>query len=180
MNITIPNSPHKACASVDGMHSRRSVLVSRLLIDVMVRVLAAVFAALAAVTCCFAQAAATPLSTAHDGLWSVSLNCADIRDQTGFVKGYTYHFTIQIVSGQLDGEGKSAPPAFIRFTGHVLSDGTLVINANGISGNPEVTVGKVPRGTPYRYTMKGKLDANRGRAERVELRPCTADFVRQN
>ena len=138
------------------------------------------FAALITATSCFAQPAPTELSTTHDGRWSVSLACPDTRDQNGStIKGYTYNFVVQVSGGQLEGEGKSLPPAFVHFTGKVFADGTLAISANGVSGNPEVTVGKIPRGTPYRYTMKGKLDADRGKAERVELRPCTAEFARE-
>src|SRR4051794_12184247 len=92
-------------------------------------------AACIAATSCFAQPAPSGLSTAHDGRWSVFLNCPDTRDQNGPVKGYTYNFVVQISGGQLEGEGKSLPPAFIHFTGQVHADGTLAINANGVSGN---------------------------------------------
>ena len=126
---------------------------------------------------CLAQPAA-PMP--YDGRWSVQLNCPDASSQKGVVSGYTYNVVVQIAAGQLEGEGKSAPPAYIRFTGRVSPDGTLAIDAHGVSGNPETTFGKIARGTPYRYTMKGKLDGDHGRAERVELRPCTAEFFRQN
>jgi hypothetical protein len=145
------------------------------------QIILSLFVALTGATASLAQSATPPLSTAHDGRWSVFLDCPDTRGSNGsVVKGYTYNFVVQIAAGRLEGEAKSLPPAFIHFTGQVLADGVLSIDANGVSGNPEVTVGKIPRGTPYRYTMKGKLEADRGRAERVELRPCTADFVRQN
>jgi hypothetical protein len=129
---------------------------------------------------CFAQPAPPELSTSHDGRWSVHLHCPDVRSQKGVVSGYTYDFVVQIRGGRLDGEGRSAPPAFIRFTGQVFPDGTLEIDANGVSGNPETTFGKIARGTPYRYTMKGTLGSDRGKADRVELRPSTVEFFRQN
>ena len=129
---------------------------------------------------CVAQQAETSLSTAHDGRWLVFLNCADTRDRTGGVKGYVYNFAVEIVGGRLEGRfDESITPAFVHFVGEVLPDGALFIKADGLSGAPEATVGKVPTGTPYSYTMRGKLEASRGKAERVELRPCTAEFAKQ-
>lgn len=127
-----------------------------------------------------AQPAEPALSTAHDGRWSVFLSCADTHDRNGLVRGYAYNFSVEIAGGRLEGRfDESKPPAFIHFVGEVAADGALAIRADGVSGSPEATVGKVPTGTPYRYTMKGKLDAGRGKAERVELRPCTAEFARK-
>jgi hypothetical protein len=127
-----------------------------------------------------AQPAPENLSTVHDGRWSVYLSCPDINHAKGNARGYTYNFPVQVTGGRLAGRfDERVPPAFIHFTGRVLADGTLLIDADGLSGSPESTVGQIPRGTPYRYTMKGKLDADKGRADRVELRPCTAEFARQ-
>ena len=128
---------------------------------------------------CATQQAETTLSTAHDGRWLVFLNCADTRDRTGGVKGYVYNFAVEIVGGRIEGRfDESVPPAFVHFVGEVLPDGALFIKADGLSGAPEATVGKVPKGTPYSYTMRGNLEASRGTAERVELRPCIAEFAK--
>jgi hypothetical protein len=141
----------------------------------------AVFVALlCAAIPCVAQPGSAAQSSAHDGLWSVFLTCADTQDRAGFVRGYTYNFAVQIVEGRLEGHfNESTPPAFVHFAGRVLADGTLFIDADGLSGAPDATLGKQPRGTSYHYTMKGKLEADRGKAQRVEVRPCTAEFARQ-
>jgi len=129
---------------------------------------------------CFAQPATEALSTAHDGAWSVFVYCADTQDRAGLVHGYSYEFPVRIKDGRLEGRyDEKIPPAFVHFAGRVLADGTLHIDADGLSGAPDATIGKIARGTPYRYSMNGKLQADRGKAERVELRPCTADFTRQ-
>ena len=129
---------------------------------------------------CGAELASEILSTAHDGRWSAFLSCADTNHPRGNARGYTYNVTVQITGGRLEGSfDERVPPAFVHFIGRVLVDGTLFIDVDGLSGSPDATVGKIPRGTPYRYTMKGQLEADRGRADRVELRPCTAEFVRQ-
>jgi hypothetical protein len=128
---------------------------------------------------CLAQPAPEALSTAHDGNWSVFLSCDETQDRYGKVYGYVYTFPVQIKGGRLDGRyDEKPPPGFVHFAGRVLADGTLSIEADGSTGNPDATMNKAARGTPYRYTMKGKLQADRGKAERIELRPCTADFTR--
>ena len=130
---------------------------------------------------CIAQSAVGTLSNAHDGRWSVFLSCPDIEHKAGVARGYKYNFAVQIAGGQLEGRfDESTPPAFIHLVGRVLADGSVLINADGLSGSPDATIGKLPRGSPYHYTMRGTLEANRGKAERVELRPCTAEFVRQS
>jgi hypothetical protein len=70
------------------------------------------------------------------------------------------------------------PPAFRRFVGTVTPEGTLAINANGLTGSPVSTMGTLRPGSPYAYTLKGKLNATQGKADRVESRPCTATFMR--
>jgi hypothetical protein len=138
-----------------------------------------VAATITAAPCVEAQAPAS-LSAAQDGRWSVFLSCADTFDRNGVVKGYVYNFAVEIVGGRLEGRfDESRPPAFVHFAGEVLPDGMLFIRVDGLSGAPEATLGKVPTGTPYHYTMRGTLDASRGKAERVELRPCTAELAKQ-
>jgi hypothetical protein len=155
------------------------VATARLLPPAQPKRFAMLLIALATIPC-LAGPAPEALSTAHDGSWSVFLYCADTQDKAGLVHGYTYEFPVQIRSGRLEGRyDEKTPPAFVHFAGRVLADGTVHIEADGLSGSPDATIGKVSRGTPYRYTMQGKLQADRGRADRIELRPCTADFTRQ-
>jgi hypothetical protein len=128
---------------------------------------------------CLAQTAPEALSTTHDGTWSVFLSCDDTQDKYGKVYGYVYNFPVQIKGGKLDGRfDETPPPGFIHFAGSVFADGTLHIQADGSTGNLYATMNRLGPGTPYRYTMRGRLEADRGKALRIELRPCTADFKR--
>ena len=114
-----------------------------------------------------------------DGRWNVVLDCADTGSGTSLVRGYTYSFAVNIVAGRMDGRfNEPTPPAFIRFVGTVTPEGALAINANGLTGSPVSTMGTLRPGSPYAYTLKGKLDATQGKADRVESRPCTATFLR--
>ena len=114
-----------------------------------------------------------------DGRWSVVLVCSDTSDRNGLVKGYEYTFAVMIHEGAVKGEyGAPGHPASVVYSGHVSDDGTLQITATGNTGLSDYSVGKVQRGTPYSYTMQGKLAGTSGQAARRELRPCTATFAR--
>lgn len=125
------------------------------------------------------QSAHAQASQSFDGRWNVVLDCADTGAGTSLVRGYSYSFAVDIVAGRMDGRfDETTPPAFVRFVGTVTPEGALAINANGLTGSPVSTLGTLRPGTPYAYTLKGKLDATQGKADRVESRPCTATFMR--
>jgi hypothetical protein len=122
---------------------------------------------------------AAAAESSFDGRWSVVLVCPDTTDSTGLVKGYEYTFSISIREGAIQGEyGAKGHPASLVYTGRVADDGSLEIKATGNTGKYDYSVGKVAQGTPYGYTMQGKLVGSGGQATRRELRPCTATFAR--
>jgi hypothetical protein len=114
-----------------------------------------------------------------DGRWSVVLTCRDTTDKKGPVKGYEYIFAVSIRDGLVKGEyGAPGHPASVFYSGKVSDDGSLEITATGNTGRSEYSVGKVAQGTPYSYTMQGRLSGATGEATRKEVRPCTAVFAR--
>jgi hypothetical protein len=126
------------------------------------------------------QAQPARLSTEHDGRWTVSLVCEDVKDKTGWVKGYRFDFPVDVIQGKLAGQhGVVGQPSSVAFDGDVQEDGQLRITATGMTGESSYAVGKVARGTPYSYTLRGALGPSSGQAQRKELRPCTASFARQ-
>jgi hypothetical protein len=113
----------------------------------------------------------------YDGEWSVVLVCADTQDRNGLVKGYEYTFHVSIVDGKLHGQyGAEGAPASVVYSGEVGADGMLELRAVGHTGRSDRSVGKVPQGTGYSYTLSGRLEHTHGEASRRELRPCTATF----
>ncbi len=136
----------------------------------------------AALVLCVAACLAQGVSAADhpfDGRWSVVLVCPDTTDRSGLVKGYEYDFAVVIRDGALNGAyGAPGHPASVVYTGSVTDDGILEIAATGTTRQSEYTVGRVRQGTPYAYTMQGRLEKASGQASRRELRPCTATFAR--
>jgi len=124
--------------------------------------------------------AGAALVTRFDGEWFTRLVCEDVRPaQGGLVKGYTYEFKLTIQRGVLDGQyGPPGGEGTVHFQGRVAPDGLLTLRAEGVTGNVDYNVGHVARGTAYRYTLRGRLEAAQGSADRVEVRPCRASFQR--
>lgn len=118
-------------------------------------------------------------STAFDGRWAVSLVCDDVRDNGRIAKGYTYNFFSEVKEGQLKAQvGEVGLPSSLSLVGVIRADGIAEINANGLTGNPDTTLGRVSPSTPYSYRMRGTFTQVSGKARRVELRPCEATFFK--
>jgi hypothetical protein len=126
-----------------------------------------------------APVAAAATVSAYDGRWAISLVCEDVTIKESLVKGYTFNFFVDIKAGQLTGQkGAIGTPASLTMLGTVQGDGSLEINASGLTGRPDTSVGHVQPGLPYSYRMRGALTATGGKATRIDLRPCEATFFR--
>lgn len=126
-------------------------------------------------------AAAQPAATgsAYDGTWSITLNCPSLESRQGPVQGYEFSFPATIAAGKLVARhGSEGAPSSLAYEGQVADDGTITIRASGVTGPSIYAIGKVAQGTPYTYTLRGRLDASAGTARRIEGRPCTATFSR--
>ncbi len=126
-----------------------------------------------------APAPSASSTTAFDGRWAVSLVCEDVRESGKFAKGYTANFFADVKAGQLQGQYRQVgTPASLTMVGVIHADGTVEINTNGLTGNPDLTVGHVQSGTPYSYRMRGTFTPSSGKATRIKLRPCEATFFK--
>jgi hypothetical protein len=113
--------------------------------------------------------------SAFDGAWNVTVTCSP----TDTAAGYVLRFPAQVSNGVLVGEYSSQREgAELRIEGNIRRDGTALIRANGITGNPTNSAGRVNRGTPYRYTAETRFTAQSGEGHRRETRPCTLVFQR--
>ena len=118
-------------------------------------------------------------STAFDGRWAVQLTCEDLRSGDSLAKGYTLNFISEVKDGQLKAQfGKVGQASSFAMVGTIRRDGTAEINVNGLTGNPNATVGHVQPGTPYAYPMIGSFTPTSGKATRSKLRPCEAVFIK--
>ncbi len=63
--------------------------------------------------------------------------------------------------------------------GAIQPDGTGLLSARGMTGNPNTTIGRLTPGTPYAYQIRTRFAGAHGVSTRVEARPCDAVFTRQ-
>ena len=124
--------------------------------------------------------AASPDMRRFDGTWGVTLTCDDFKDEGRGAKGYTFRFLATVQDGKLRGEhGTAGQASWLLYEGTIHGDGSAEIRATGLTGKPDYVVTHAGPGTRYSYRLKGEFDSVRGRATRLDLRPCVAVFVKQ-
>lgn len=119
-------------------------------------------------------------TAAFDGRWGVSLVCEEVTYNGRTAKGYTFSFPADVKDGRLSGQfGQVGQPGSLTLTGTIQADGRAEITARGLTGNPDYAVGRLTTGSPVLYHLRGTFTATKGRATRLELRPCEAAFSKE-
>lgn len=139
---------------------------------------AAVVAVSAAALAATATGAARAQGTNRfDGTWSVVIACAAARDGAA---GYTLRFPASVKGGILHGEyGVHGQAGSLSLDGQVQPDGTAMLSASGMTGDPTYTIGRLDAATPYFYHLRARFEGNQGTATRIEARRCDATFSKQ-
>ena len=150
-----PRSPH---------HMRRAVFVLSL----------SAFGSL----CGYAdESPGTTATTRFDGLWQTTLSCTNSNGALG----YSFRFPSTVKNGQLHGEKGTAHEAgWLQIDGALHSDGTADLYVEGLVGAAPFAVGQRPAGTAYGYHVEARFSADRAEGHRVEGRPCTVLWAREN
>src|SRR5687767_14951889 len=86
--------------------------------------------------------------TRFDGVWSVTIVCADYKDASAGAKGYTVRMLGEVKHGNFEGQrGKPGEPGSLRYSGRIQPDGNAEFQANGFTGNPDYTPGSLVSAT---------------------------------
>jgi len=113
-----------------------------------------------------------PAKGVLDGAWEVTQSCPPSKD----AKGYKTTFAGRVQNGRLTASrGDPGKPGYLKVEGGVSLDGMSTLQADGLSGNPSLTVGRFPAGLAYAFTIQAKFEPTSGTGSRIEVRPC--DFV---
>ena len=84
-----------------------------------------------------------------------------------------------MVDGVLHGEnGTRGMPSWLALDGRIQPDGSAVLAADGLTGPPQYSVGRVVKLTPYHYHVNARFSPSHGTGARIETRPCNLDFAR--
>ena len=94
--------------------------------------------------------------------------------------GYVFQFPAEVKDGQLHGEhGIAGHPTWLVIDGHIDSAGDAAILADGLTGHPDYSLGRVVEGQAYTYRIKAHFDGARGAGTRVSGgRACKVEFFR--
>jgi len=121
------------------------------------------------------QSSRPPVATRFDGIWSVTIQCPPYSTASG----YTLRFPVEVKEGVLSGQyGTEGQPSSVTLKGKIQPDGRAIVDARGMTGDPNLTVGRMTRGSVYSYRVDARFDDARGTGERAETRPCTLTFVK--
>lgn len=119
------------------------------------------------------EAAATK---GFDGIWDVTITCPS----EGNAQGYTRIVPGSVRDGKLHGEVlKEGVPNWISIDGQIGADGKSTLVVHGLTNDPKYTIGQVRPGSLYVYTVNAQFNGSTGSGKRVELRPCTVNFVKR-
>jgi hypothetical protein len=111
-----------------------------------------------------------------DGAWDTILSCTNSNGALG----YSFEFVSTVKDGVLHGEkGDKGKPGWLQLDGPILEDGAANLYVQGLVGAAPYAVGQRPAGSAYGYHLDSKFSGASGKGTRVEGRPCTATFTRQ-
>jgi len=123
-----------------------------------------------------APIAAAADASRFDGTWDVNLVC---EPHTVGVKPYAYHFSAEVKGGVLHGEhGTEGVPSWLVIDGKIQADGAALLEANGLTNNPDYALQHVPRKTPYAYSILARFEGTHGTGSRIENRDCQYTFFK--
>jgi hypothetical protein len=114
--------------------------------------------------------------TPFDGVWQTTLSCENSHGALG----YSFRFASTVKDGTLHGEKGTAHEAgWLSIDGTLTLDGAADLYVDGLVGASAAAVGQRPAGTQYGYHVAARFTADRGEGHRVEGRPCTVIFTRE-
>jgi TolB-like protein len=112
-----------------------------------------------------------------DGIWDVTLVTPPLTDGTS---GYTYQFIAYVTGGVFHGQyGTQNKAGCLTLDGKINPDGSAIINANGLTGDPKYTVGHGQKGKPYLYHISASFEGSRGSGKRIETRVANLTFIKR-
>lgn len=115
-----------------------------------------------------------------DGNWNVDIKCSDHIEGKTLTRGYAFQFPAEVKDGILHGQRRpKGAPGSLTIDGRIQPDGTAELKANGVTDEPEYSVGHTAKGTPYGYRINARFDDSQGTGSRIEGRTCNFSFTRK-
>jgi hypothetical protein len=112
-----------------------------------------------------------------DGNWLTTVSCANYKDALGF----SYQFASTVKDGVFHGmHGTEGEPGSLVIDGTIPPDGHASLYAKGRTGSQQYVPGRdTPKGTEFGYNIDAHFEVSAGTGTRVEGRPCSLKFAKQ-
>ena len=118
---------------------------------------------------------AASTDTTFDGTWSVTVDFHEYKNPDGSTaRAWVKHFAAEVKNGVLHGElGTRGALDWYELNGKIQADGTAMLRATGVTGNPAYTADTAhPRsGVPYEYQVIAHFDVRHGTGKSVSNPP---------
>ena len=120
----------------------------------------------------------TSLAASFDGNWDVVVICpAEPNGANAFTLRYKAEVKNSIIHGQY---GTKDQPGSQSIDGQIEPNGTAMLTASGLVGNPEVAYKQKRENHPYNYKVSARFEGNKGTGSRQQDRSCTFSFARKS
>jgi hypothetical protein len=118
------------------------------------------------------------LAASFDGTWDVVVICPAEPDGA---KAFTLRYKAEVKNGVMHGQyGIKDQPGSQSMDGPIEPDGTAMLTASGLVGNPEVAYKQKRENHPYIYKVSARFEGNKGTGTRQKDRSCTFSFARKS
>jgi uncharacterized caspase-like protein len=111
-----------------------------------------------------------------DGTWLGSYTCPPAKG----VGGFRLEFIADVKDGVFHGQfGEVGKPSSHTYDGKIKPDGTALITSNFLTGDPNVTGGHPPIGTPGSHLVTAKFEESSGTGTQLAIgRICNYSFAK--
>jgi len=117
------------------------------------------------------------LAASFDGNWDVVVACPA---EPGGAKAFTLRYKAEIKNSVMHGQyGTKDQPGSQSLDGQIEADGTAMLTASGLVGNPEAAYMQKRQNHPYIYKVSARFEGDKGSGSRQSDRSCTFSFVRK-
>jgi hypothetical protein len=119
----------------------------------------------------------TSLAASFDGNWDVVVICP--AEPNG-AKAFTLRYKAEVKNGVIHGQyGTKDQPGSQSIDGQIEPNGTAMLTASGLVGNPEMAYKQKRQNHQYNYKVSARFEGNKGTGSRQQDRSCTFSFVRK-
>ena len=100
--------------------------------------------------------------------------------EAGGAKAFTLRYKAEIKGNVIHGQyGTKDQPGSQSIDGQIEADGTAMLTASGLVGNPDAAYKQKRENHPYNYKVNTRFEGGKGTGSRQSDRSCTFSFAKK-